>query len=96
MNAYIIGITGGSGSGKTYLANQLINDFGNENISLIQMDSYYKDLKYLSMNKREKNNFDHPNAFDFNLLNQHLKIFISHFTYHLEFHLFLIGGYLII
>jgi len=73
MKSIIIGITGGSSSGKTYLSNKLINKFGKDNINLIQMDSYYNDLKYLSMEKREKNNFDQPNAFDFNLLLNHLK-----------------------
>ena len=74
MKNIIIGITGGSGSGKTYLSNNLINTFGVDNINLIQMDSYYNDLKHLSMEEREKNNFDQPNAFDFNLLLNHLKI----------------------
>jgi len=73
MKNFIIGITGGSGSGKTYLSNNLINTFGVDNINLIQMDSYYNDLKHLSMEEREKNNFDQPNAFDFNLLLNHLK-----------------------
>ena len=73
MKSIIIGITGGSSSGKTYLSNKLINKFGKDNINLIHMDSYYNDLKYLSMEKREKNNFDQPNAFDFNLLSNHLK-----------------------
>jgi len=73
MKSTIIGITGGSGSGKTYLSNKLINKFGKDNINLIHMDSYYNDLKYLSMEEREKNNFDQPNAFDFNLLSNHLK-----------------------
>lgn len=74
MKNIIIGITGGSGSGKTYLSNYLINTFGVDNINLIHMDSYYNDLKHLSMEEREKNNFDQPNAFDFNLLLNHLKI----------------------
>ena len=73
MKNIIIGITGGSGSGKTYLANKLIDIFGGDNINLIQMDSYYNDLKHLSMEEREKNNFDEPNAFDFTLLLDHLK-----------------------
>mgnify|MGYP000274122759 CR=1 FL=1 len=74
MKTFIIGITGGSGSGKTYLSNQLIENFSTTNISIIQMDSYYKNLKHLPMNKREKNNFDHPDAFDFDLLIKHLNI----------------------
>lgn len=73
MKNIIIGITGGSGSGKTYLSNKLIDIFGEGNINLIQMDSYYNDLKHLSMEEREKNNFDEPNAFDFTLLLDHLK-----------------------
>ena len=73
MKNIIIGITGGSGSGKTYLSNKLIDIFGEQNINLIQMDSYYNDLKHLSMEEREKNNFDEPNAFDFTLLLDHLK-----------------------
>ena len=73
MKNIIIGITGGSGSGKTYLSNKLIDIFGGDNINLIQMDSYYNDLKHLSMDEREKNNFDEPNAFDFTLLLDHLK-----------------------
>jgi len=75
MKPSLISITGGSGSGKTYLANQLVNNYGNNKISIIQVDSYYKDLKHLTMNQREKNNFDHPNAFDFSLLHKHLSKF---------------------
>jgi len=73
MKNIIIGITGGSCSGKTYLSNNLINNFGKDNINIIQMDSYYNDLKHLSMEEREKNNFDQPNAFNFSLLLKHLK-----------------------
>jgi len=74
MKNIIIGITGGSGSGKTYLSHNLINTFGVDNINLIQMDSYYNDLKHLSMEKREGYNFDQPNSVDFNLLLKHLII----------------------
>jgi uridine kinase len=77
MIPFLIGITGGSGSGKTYLSNKIFRDFGAETITIIQMDSYYKDLKHLTMEEREKNNFDHPNAFDFKLLNNHLEILFS-------------------
>lgn len=73
MKPFLIAITGGSGSGKTYLANQLVNNYGKDMISLIQVDSYYKDLKHLTMNDREKNNFDHPDAFDFTLLYKHIR-----------------------
>ena len=53
MNKTIIGITGGSGSGKTYLANKIVNRFGEEKINIIKMDSYYKDLAHLPMQERE-------------------------------------------
>ena len=69
---HIIGISGGSSSGKTYLCNNLMNQFEDIDILQIKLDSYYFDLKHLSMEEREKNNFDHPSAFDFNLLNKHL------------------------
>ena len=77
MSKTIIGITGGSGSGKTYLTNKVINKFGDEKINIIKMDSYYKDLSHLSMQEREVNNFDHPDAFDFELLVNHLNILFN-------------------
>jgi len=73
MKPFLIAVSGGSGSGKTYLANQLINNYGNDKISLIQVDSYYKDLNHITMQEREKSNFDHPDAFDFDLLYTHIK-----------------------
>ena len=72
-NPYIIAITGGSGSGKTFLCNKLIKEFGEDKILKIEVDSYYKNLAHLKMEKREKNNFDHPNAFEFDLLYKDLK-----------------------
>tara|TARA_B110000116_G_scaffold220288_1_gene198397 strand:- start:214 stop:825 length:612 start_codon:yes stop_codon:yes gene_type:complete len=77
MIPFLIGITGGSASGKTYLSNKIVKQFGTEIITVIQMDSYYKDLKHLTMADREKNNFDHPDAFDFKLLNNDLEILFS-------------------
>ena len=68
MKSFYIAITGGSGSGKSYLAKQLIQKYGNNKINLIEVDSYYRDLKHLTMSVRDKNNFDHPDAFDFKLL----------------------------
>ena len=65
---YIIAIAGGSGSGKTFLCDKLIKKFGQNKILKIEVDSYYKNLAHLEMEKREKNNFDHPDAFEFDLL----------------------------
>lgn len=64
----IIGICGGSGSGKTTLANNLIQHFGSEKMGYIGCDSYYKNNNHLSLKKRSKLNFDHPDLIDFELL----------------------------
>ena len=64
---YIIGLAGGSCSGKTFLTSKIANKFS-EKIVIIELDSYYFDLSHLKMSEREKNNFDHPSSFDFNLL----------------------------
>ncbi len=68
----IIGIAGGTGSGKTTLARKIQEAFPGESI-LISQDSYYKDLTHLPLHKREKTNFDHPDSLDFDLLVQHLQ-----------------------
>ena len=68
----IIGIAGGTGSGKTYLTNKIKEEFNNNNFEIIELDSYYRDLSHLTFKKREENNFDHPDSFDFELLIKHL------------------------
>ena len=67
-NTHIIGITGGSGSGKTFLCEKIINEYDKNKILIITVDSYYKDLSHISFKERKKNNFDHPDAIDFDLL----------------------------
>jgi uridine kinase len=67
----LIGIAGGTGSGKTTLAQKIQDAFPNSSI-LISQDSYYKDLSHLSPSERAKTNFDHPNSLDFTLLCEHL------------------------
>lgn len=67
-----VGIAGGTGSGKTTLAKQIQEAFG-DNVVLIEQDSYYKDLSFLDLSERAKSNFDHPNALDFILLQAHLE-----------------------
>ncbi len=69
----IIGIGGGTGSGKTTVVDQIVSDLPEGQVTVISQDSYYKDLSSLSMEERKKVNFDHPNAIDFPLLCQHLK-----------------------
>jgi len=73
----LIGIAGGSGSGKTLIAYSLVDDLISEKVFVISQDSYYKDHSHLSMRKRMKINYDHPDAFDFHLLNKDLKNLIN-------------------
>lgn len=69
----IIGIAGGTGSGKTTVVNQILNQISQEEICVISQDSYYKETNNLSYDERTKINFDHPNAIDFALLVNDLK-----------------------
>ena len=68
MNNLIIGIAGGSGSGKTTLAYRLKERFGEDEVRLISHDSYYKRHDELPFAERCKLNYDHPDAFDNDLL----------------------------
>ena len=70
---FIIGIAGGSGSGKTRLAKNVLKEINNKQVQAITVDSYYKDLSHLTFDERTKNNFDHPDAIDFDLLYHDLK-----------------------
>jgi uridine kinase len=69
----IIGIAGGTGSGKTTVVNQIIEQLPNDEVCVISQDSYYKTTDNLSYEERTKINFDHPRAIDFDLLIKHLK-----------------------
>ena len=68
----LIGIAGASGSGKTVIANRIIESIGSDNVAIIQEDSYYKDLSDVPYEQRSSRNFDHPDAFDHDLLAEHL------------------------
>ncbi|PID68708.1 MAG: uridine kinase [Flavobacteriales bacterium] len=68
----LLGITGGTGSGKTTVVNQIINELTNHEVTVISQDSYYKTTDGLSIEERNKINFDHPRAIDFDLLTEHL------------------------
>lgn len=72
----IIGIAGGSGSGKSTLAKNIKNEFANE-ITIISYDDYYKSNLEMSFEERKTLNYDHPNAFDTELLIEHLNILKS-------------------
>lgn len=69
----VIGVTGGSGSGKTSVSRAIFNHFPNHSIMMLEQDSYYKDQSQLSFEERLKTNYDHPFAFDTELLIAHLK-----------------------
>lgn len=69
----IIGITGGTGSGKTTVVNQIVKHLPEEEVCVISQDSYYKATDNLSLEERAKINFDHPRAIDFDLIVEHLK-----------------------
>lgn len=68
----IIGIAGASASGKSLLANTIVDELGSEHVAVIPEDSYYKDLSHLDKEDRAKVNFDHPDALDHDLLVQHI------------------------
>ena len=69
----IIGITGGTGCGKTTVVNQILNKFQEGDVGIISQDSYYKDTSHLNYEERIQINFDHPKSIDFELLIKHLK-----------------------
>jgi len=71
MKTFLIGIAGGSGSGKTFLANKILNKF-KDKVLIIQQDSYYKDLSGLEFKRRALENFDHPDSIDIELLKTHI------------------------
>lgn len=73
----IIGVAGGSGSGKTTVSRALFEHFSTLPITIIEQDYYYKDQSDMSFEERCKQNYDHPSAFDNDLLEDHLGKLIS-------------------
>ena len=69
----IIGVAGGTGSGKTTVANEILQRVGEKQIAYIQHDSYYCDLSHLTSDERGQVNFDHPNSLETELLIEHLR-----------------------
>lgn len=68
----IIGIAGGTGSGKTTVVQRIANVVPEENVAILMQDSYYNDNTHLSFEDRTKINYDHPNSIDFDLLLEHI------------------------
>ena len=72
MNSVLIGIAGGTGSGKTSLAKGILADYGTGEVTVLEQDSYYKDLSHILYEERETQNYDHPDATDIALFENHL------------------------
>ena len=73
----VIGVAGGSGSGKTTVSKAILERVGRERIAFLPHDSYYRDLSHLALDQRAKVNFDHPDAFDHALFLTHLDTLIQ-------------------
>ena len=82
INALVIGVAGGSGSGKTTVVNLICDHFGQQNILRIEHDSYYRDLKHMPFEDRLKQNFDHPASLETDLLIRHLKALLEGYPVH--------------
>ncbi len=70
---FIIGIAGGTGSGKTTVVNKILERIPASRVALVPQDSYYKDSSHLPMGVRQQINFDHPDSLEFKLLIDHLR-----------------------
>ena len=69
----IIGIAGGTGSGKTTVVNKIISQLSKDKVAVLSQDSYYRDSSHLPLEERQKLNFDHPDSIEFGLLVRHLE-----------------------
>jgi uridine kinase len=68
----IIGIAGGTGSGKTTVVKKIVESLAADEVAVLPLDSYYKDSSMVLVEERQNINFDHPNAFDWELLSEHI------------------------
>lgn len=69
----VIGIAGGTGSGKTTVVNNILQQLNAEGVNVLSQDNYYHDNQHLSLHERESLNYDHPKSIDFELLTEHVK-----------------------
>ena len=72
MPSFIIGVAGGSGSGKSTVTEHIVSAIGSEQVAVIIQDNYYRDLAHLTPEQRRKVNFDHPDSFDWELMLKHI------------------------
>src|SRR5688572_12457310 len=70
----IIGIAGGSGSGKTTVVKKIMSSFSVHQVTLVSQDSYYKNNDHIFLEERQNINFDHPDSIEFDLLVEHMKL----------------------
>jgi len=70
---FLIGLSGGTGCGKTVLARNIAKELGESLATVVEQDSYYKNLDHLPLDDRHQRNFDHPDAFDWDLLIRHAR-----------------------
>jgi len=76
-NSILIGIAGGTGSGKTSMAKNIVRDFRPDQVVIIEQDSYYYDLSKIPVDTRNHHNFDHPDAYDFDLLKKQMRMLLE-------------------
>jgi len=72
-SAFVIGICGGTGSGKTTITDRLSRELADSGVLVLQQDHYYKDLSHLPLEERSQRNFDHPKALDTELFIEHVE-----------------------
>lgn len=70
----IVGIAGGTGSGKTTVVRKISSSFPNDEVIVVPQDAYYKDSSHISPEERQKINFDHPDSIEWSLLIKHLNL----------------------
>ena len=69
----VVGIAGGTGSGKTTVVKKIMNNLPDNRVVLLSLDSYYKDNSHLKLEERQEINFDHPDSLEFSLLSHHIR-----------------------
>ncbi|WP_435129308.1 uridine kinase [Halobaculum sp. D14] len=74
--SFVVGIAGGTGAGKTTVS-RLITENVEDSVTRIPLDNYYKDLSHLDLEERQQVNYDHPDAFEWELLREHLEALLS-------------------
>jgi uridine kinase len=77
MRPFVIGVAGGSGSGKTTVVRHIIERVGPVNLTLIQQDSYYRDMAHMSYEDRAMQNYDHPASLETDLMTRHVRTLIE-------------------